>query len=1650
MNRLHGSLLLSMLLVLGLSGSLSAKSSLENSTAGNRVDVVSGEVDERVGPSTRLKALRFDDRSVYNQVATGSPGGPAGDFDVPLGVAGSSISPGLSVMESYDDWQYTYKGVRIEAGFGDPNMQFAYSRKLSTGEEQQYGFNIYDPTGGGDWPRGIGIGCYVQPGDMKAFWPNMSVYPDGRVILAGYDDAAGPMDNHQYANIAVAGCFFGGGSQIPPSQYRTSFVNPTGYLLHPVVEVQIVGADTITHVVAGEEDYAILDPGAPDVKEFVIQYYRLINGTMTGATWIGPTTVDTASTRAHICASQVSDDVAIIYSDATFWAYDHNNPGDQDVFYRKSSDGGVTWGPRVNITNYDRTMPSHAPWVETYGIYDSEGYLHVLWSGQPWPANVYDLPDFWFDDFSVSLFHWSDRTSAISRVANREYGPEWAQQVCGMGGYNTLYLAFFSVSECNGRLYVIYAGWNDVFDTGTIDDCASSPGTAADKRFQANGDLYLHVSSSLDGLLWDRARNITQSYMPGCDSAGYGGVCMNDTKPALAPYGMDSAAYGQELTWPGDALLVVDPPYSGSHYLNLFYVEDHFPGQAAISHATEGSSGSDWTLNPLRWMRVPCIDPVEAPDIFISPTGVGYPQYVQHGKADTITVEIRNDGNVTLNVSSITAVESTGPSGWLGVSDDSKSVLSGQHNTATFDLWINHNAVVNDPGTVVVLDGEVYLLSDAPAPRDSVSFKIENFLVADTVVGLEFDTVSTNIINLVVSSNGAMGGNGSGRVNLDYAELGGDCDTTAEIYLYSGSPYIMQDLGGGEYGLSYSMHQADFVSEVAFKPVDGYATPTKITGPNYDGFFTGTFVNWDSTIALEKTIYAPTGGGDSSDFMIQHLRIFSFDGGSHSNLVVGELMDWDLPAEVDVNNDSHVSGAGNGFVYFQGTDTSYSGCQLNADRLAAQAFLGWFTNHDFNSDPCANDEDFYGAYAAYNDSDIFPAGGLVAADLWSKTEIHTGLTSTGEAAADIHGVMTFLHDFSIAPTDTFNFYTVLTTVQDGSIEDLETNIEAASAWCDEHLHCLGPPGVCGNIDDDGSGLVDAGDLTRLVDYLYITHLPIVNPWTADMDGVAGITNNDMITLVDHLFYSFQPLSCDIVSTSFPVSDDILEFRFTEVPAGVTGWSVEVWLEATSPWHGISLPFDFYCPTSSLNLDAINLELTGAQASGLIDNGLSKGLIVYSLHAGSYPSGPVHLATLDFSIDFSVETQTIVIDTGSYVPSHTTVLSRIVGGPRAEGVIPQLGTIEEACYATGDISGDSIFDVADVVRLIDALYKYGESPAEPWQGDVNGDYCLDTLDIAAMNCYLFGTCPDPPDLPVLTGCDVIACPLVSALGEATVDRSEGGIITVSNVGSSGDDGVRVELDGPATKGVQFKLGGVDLSQDGAGISFGASVLVQPKGSMSGFRAPYIEQVALAACANVGGILQIISDFEPLGDPNVSIHVFIDTLKTGEANVPGGGLIGFGYDAGAGLPACTAVALHGSDPPAFVLKFDRIVQFEFFAGQYVNGDKLLLVAENADVVIEDVIDFKVTSMVTTVVGVFTLFETLRDACCLGFTGNADDDALDIIDIGDLTRIIDYLFISYTEPACMYEANVDGEGIVDIGDVTHLIAFLFIQGDIPVRCP
>ena len=123
--------------------------------------------------------------------------------------------------------------------------------------------------------------------------------------------------------------------------------------------------------------------------------------------------------------------------------------------------------------------------------------------------------------------------------------------------------------------------------------------------------------------------------------------------------------------------------------------------------------------------------------------------------------------------------------------------------------------------------------------------------------------------------------------------------------------------------------------------------------------------------------------------------------------------------------------------------------------------------------------------------------------------------------------MTFLYDVNLGATDTLTFYTALVTVENGTVSDLESSLATACAWYNENLRydcgvCGCCVGLTGNVDNDPADITDIGDLTKLIDYLFISCTPPECMEEANCDGLGAVDIGDLTKLIDFLFISYTP------------------------------------------------------------------------------------------------------------------------------------------------------------------------------------------------------------------------------------------------------------------------------------------------------------------------------------------------------------------------------------------------------------------------------------------------------------------------------------------------------------------------------------------------
>ena len=326
---------------------------------------------------------------------------------------------------------------------------------------------------------------------------------------------------------------------------------------------------------------------------------------------------------------------------------------------------------------------------------------------------------------------------------------------------------------CDGKLYCIFSQHNDP-PAGVNDDCAmwGSSNGAGFAEGGSNTDLYVAISSD-NGMTWDKARNITQTYTPLCgvDAGVTMGRCDAEHWSSAVEFGTNEGT-----TFPSG--VVVDGwagAYATNYFIDVQYIDDN---EAGGSVQEEGA----WAQANVMWMRIPCAEPVPNPQINLSMQEIAFPAYTAHGVESDTSLTIENSGNVTLTYTVTPHKTTRTGDNWLAVSGFGGSVPSGLSNTETGTITLNKGGVINEPGAIVSLEGYLTFATNAPAPDDNFNFPI-NFLVADTVFKPVWDTVFVRAASkapahlaLTVSTNGEVGNQGIGKVNMDFWNYG-DCDT---------------------------------------------------------------------------------------------------------------------------------------------------------------------------------------------------------------------------------------------------------------------------------------------------------------------------------------------------------------------------------------------------------------------------------------------------------------------------------------------------------------------------------------------------------------------------------------------------------------------------------------------------------------------------------------------------------------------------------------------------------------------------------------------------------------------------------------------------------------------------------------------------------
>ena len=378
---------------------------------------------------------------------------------------------------------------------------------------------------------------------------------------------------------------------------------------------------------------------------------------------------------------------------------------------------------------------------------------------------------------------------------------------------------------------------------------------------------------------------------------------------------------------------------------------------------------------------------------------------------------------------------------------------------------------------------------------------------------LTFDTVATTCKKLLVANNGQFGADDQGAT-LDYLDVG-DCDPGAGVYIFDASAVVAYDNGTEVIASTSAFGSQPFLLINDLNPT----VPT-VTTSDYDVFESGTMLTKDMAIALEKTWWAPKQPSNCG-YVIQRLKVFSYDGASHAGVYVGDAVDWDIPSDNASDN-------------YGGYDTTYKmiyqygaefggGCTPNDERFGAMALLGWYKNND----TCSLDQSRpYSGYVDLNAYWIYPTGGFVPTELYNNMA-QAGLRAYSGSPTDLHSVMTYAGNITLLPDDTLYIFAMIATTQSGTVADLRADVTAATQWIKTYLGescgCCGlyTGGYTGNTNCDTLGERNLADITTLIDHVYLSHAPLCCDANGNTDGSTDGQANlaDVTRLIDNIYIS---------------------------------------------------------------------------------------------------------------------------------------------------------------------------------------------------------------------------------------------------------------------------------------------------------------------------------------------------------------------------------------------------------------------------------------------------------------------------------------------------------------------------------------------------
>jgi hypothetical protein len=544
------------------------------------------------------------------------------------------------------------------------------------------------------------------------------------------------------------------------------------------------------------------------------------------------------------------------------------------------------------------------------------------------------------------------------------------------------------------------------------------------------------------------------------------------------------------------------------------------------------------------------------PLIWVYPFEIGDPTWTKPGVEKDTTIRISNLGCGPLEIYGITAHRITGDEDWLGVGSYPAFISDTLNPDNYFDLTIR----LNKDGVVTskpkVYEGFLDFATNLPTSPDTFYIRL---IIGDSVSSPVWADIRTASKRITLNNAGNLGHNGVNDYSFDYFE---DCDTAnnvpgandnAGLYLFDASPFILR-ISGTDTILNSSFWNADWLSGDGFRPLEGMtidtvddtlAGPYKYTGANYAN--TGKFVTSDSLIALQCEYFLPT-HPDSSDFMVQRVWIWNNTNTTVPGVMIGELMDWDVPSDTGIRNGSGFDATrklmycyGGEYGADTGALAEWNDCVLADDRAGGMAYGNGFLIKKGSPATEAYDSlAIQGMFAGSNadwlpPSGAFPAGALYE-KLWNGGALFSGYEIWSSPDPDSQYVDLNLVGFygqfdleysSVNKSDTLLFIKIIATTNDQLAKGRTTAqiVDQARVWIQGRRgmgNCCNLPG-----DVNNNGFVQSTDITALNGYIYKPKVQFRPPCVEEADATGdGVVNAlDVTRTINYLYKGAAAAIC---------------------------------------------------------------------------------------------------------------------------------------------------------------------------------------------------------------------------------------------------------------------------------------------------------------------------------------------------------------------------------------------------------------------------------------------------------------------------------------------------------------------------------------------